>query len=98
MVPPERVWSGASKDGYAHDKDLKRSDKGPGKGVDLRYVDWDKMKAGQKGKNGNAESGDNGEENGNGEQEDENGQKNGEDEQDDGGGGWDRLWNAPKLG
>jgi hypothetical protein len=84
---------------------------GSGPDLDLRDVDWDSIKAGKKGKsvkngkNGNIKNRDNGEENGNGEEEgkngeDEEGEKKGEDEKekDEGGGGWDRLWDAAKLG
>jgi hypothetical protein len=82
-------------------KDMK-PDNGSGPDVDLRDVDWDSMKAEKKGKtakNGNGKnladvaSGDKGDENG----DDEEDEKDDKDEE-DGGGGWDRLWDAPKLG
>ena len=76
-----------------------KSDGGPDDDIDLREVDWDKVKAGKKSKNGNLKNGGNGEEKGNGE-------KDGDDEKDDRkddeekgeGGGWDRPWDCPKLG
>lgn len=81
---------------------------GSGPDLDLRYVDWDSIKAekkgksGKSGKNGNIKNGDNGAENGNGEEEGKNGEDEKDEENDkdekDGGGGWDRLWDAPKLG
>jgi hypothetical protein len=76
---------------------------GSGPDVDLRDVDWDSMKAEKKGKtakNGNGKNlagvanGDKGDENG----DDEEDEKDGEDKEDEGEGGWDRLWDAPKLG
>ena len=78
--------------------------------LDLRDVDWDSMKVGNKGKNGkkgkkgNIRNGDNGDEKGNGDKdengEDDEGEEKGEDqkEKDDGGGDCDRLWDAAKLG
>jgi hypothetical protein len=80
-------------------KDVK-ADNGSGPDLDLRDVDWDSMKAEKKGKtakigNGkNVDKVDNGDENG----EDEEGEKDDEDKKDEGEGGWDRLWDAPKLG
>jgi hypothetical protein len=83
---------------------------GSGPDLDLRDVDWDSIKVGKKGKTGkngkkgNIKNGDNGDEKGNGDKdengEDEEGEKKGEDEKekDEGGGGWDRLWDAAKLG
>jgi len=73
-----------------------KKDKGPSDDLDLRDVDWDRVKAGKKVKNGNGKNGDNGEKNGDGE--DERDEKEDKDEKDEGGGGWDRLWDAPKLG
>jgi hypothetical protein len=61
--------------------------------IDLRDVDWDKVKAGKKVaeiKNGNGE---NDEEEADEEREDEK-----EDEEEDEGRGSDRLWDCPKLG
>ncbi len=57
----------------------------------------------QMAQNGNGNNGDDGEENGNGDKEDENGDddkgdEEEEDKEDKGEGGWDRLWDAPKLG
>jgi hypothetical protein len=67
--------------------------------LDLREVDWDKVKADKKAKNGNGKNGDNGDKNGDEEDEaDEEDKKDGEDEEEKGAEGWDRLWDAPKLG
>jgi hypothetical protein len=98
----------AAKNGGSSDKDMKKPEGGSGADLDLRYVDWDSIKEGSKGKTGNTrkkgniKNGDIGEENGNGEKDGENGEnekddENGKDEK-DGGGGWDRLSDAPKLG
>jgi len=76
-----------------------KKDKGPSDDLDLREVDWDKVKAGNKVKNGDGKNGDNGDKNGDGEDgEDEKDEKAEKDENDEGGGGWDRLWDAPRLG
>ncbi len=77
-----------------------KGDNKPEEDLDLRIVDWDKMKADQKPKVApNGKNGDKEEENGNGDEEEEDGEKeNGEDEKDEGDGGWDRQWDAPKLG
>lgn len=73
-----------------------KKDDGPSDDWDLRDVDWDKVEAGKKGKNGNGKNRDDGEKNGDGE--DEKDEKDGKDEKDEGDGVWDRLWDAPKLG
>jgi hypothetical protein len=73
-----------------------KADNGSGPVLDLRDVDWDSMKPGKKGKvvkNGIVKNGDNGEENGENEEDEEK-----SDDEKDGGGGWDRLWDAPKAG
>jgi hypothetical protein len=85
-------------------KGAQAPEKGSASVLDLRYVDWDLVKAGTKGKSGNGtaviKNGDNGngdkDENG----EDEEDAKKGEDEKekDEAGGGGERLWDAPKLG
>jgi len=71
-------------------------DSGPSDDLDLRDVDWDKVKAEKKAKNGNGKNGDNGDKNGDEEEEED--EKDEKDEGDGGGGGWDRLWDCPKLG
>jgi hypothetical protein len=83
---------------------------GSGPDLDLRDVDWDSTKAGNRGKTakngkkGNIKNGDNGDEKANGDKdengENDEGEEKGEDEKekDEGGGGWDRLWDAAKLG
>jgi hypothetical protein len=71
------------------------------KDVDLRDIDWGKVTDGE---NGNGESKDsvNGDKNGDDDDEaeesgdEEKGEK--EEAEDEGGGGWDRLWDAPRLG
>lgn len=73
-------------------KDLKKPESEPGDDLDLREVDWEKVRSGGKGKNGNGGNGDKG--NGVGEEEDKD-EKEGEEEA---GAGWNRLWDAPKLG
>ena len=88
------------------DKFVKKPDNEDGSDLDLRYVDWDLVKAGKKanGNNGktevkdgnNGDNGDNGDKNENDEEGDE--KKDREEEEKDGGGGWDRLWDAAKLG
>jgi hypothetical protein len=86
-------------------KDVKSPENGSGSDLDLRYVDWDLVKAGAKGKSGNGKAavknGDNGgngdkDENGGDDEDEKKGE--GEEEKDEGGGGWDRLWDAAKLG
>jgi hypothetical protein len=63
--------------------------------IDLREVDWDKIKADKKDKGGKTEVG-------NGEKEEENGDEENDDKAGGGeideGGGWDRLWDAAKSG
>jgi hypothetical protein len=63
------------------------------KEVDLRDADWARSKSGGNG---------NGDKNGNGDEEEED-EENGDeekdgDEEEKGGEGWDRSWDAPKLG
>jgi hypothetical protein len=80
--------------------DVKGDDKSE-EDLDLRIVDWDKAKTDKKPKvapSGKDKNGDNGEENGNGEEKEDEEEENGEDEKDEGNGGWDRQWDAPKLG
>lgn len=62
-------------------------------GPDLRYVDWDKVKASGKDNGNGDKEGDEEDE-----EEEENGdkEKNGEEEEEEG--GPDRVWDAPKLG
>jgi len=62
--------------------------------IDLREVDWDKVKADKKDKGGKTEvgNGDKEEEEAGEEKEEEGEEEKGEE------GGWDRLWDAPKLG
>jgi hypothetical protein len=77
--------------------DVKGNDKSE-EDLDLRIVDWDKVKTDKKpgvAPSGKDKNGDNGEENGNGDKEDEE-EENGDEEKDEG--GWDRQWDAPKLG
>ncbi len=73
------------------------------KEVDLREVDWEAVKNDKSGshegkatvsENSNDDGDDEVEETGD-EEQDENGDK---DEEEEEGGGWDRLWDAPKLG
>jgi hypothetical protein len=68
---------------------LGKSEGESGEEIDLRDVDWDKVKAGKKV----AEI-----KNGNGENDEEEADEEKEDEEKDEGGGWDRLWDCPKLG
>ncbi|MEW6137169.1 MAG: hypothetical protein AB1733_02980, partial [Thermodesulfobacteriota bacterium] len=75
----------------------------PGPDLDLRYVDWDSRKAGASGINGDADNGKKiqaADENGNGkdDEDDEEGGDEEEDKEEEESGGWDRLWDAPKLG
>ncbi len=83
---------------------VKKEGSGPEKEIDLRNVDWQSEKNGDKGKDENVKNGDEGEDKDNGDKEDEGDDKK-DDKKDDkakkedeGGGGWDRLWDAPKLG
>jgi hypothetical protein len=84
-------------------KDVKSPERGSGSDLDLRYVDWDLVKASAKVKSGNGLAVKNGN-NANGDK-DENGEdeedaKKGEEEveKDEAGGGGERQWDAPKLG
>ena len=74
-----------------------KSEGGDGEEIDLREVDWDKVKAGQKAeeaKKGNGK----GDGNGNGDEEgDEEKEEDNKDEE-EAGGGWDRQWDSPRLG
>ena len=74
-----------------------KSEGGPDDDIDLREVDWDKVKAGKKGKDVK-----NGDDKDNGDKDEENGDDEKDDKKDDEekgeGGGWDRLWDCPKLG
>jgi hypothetical protein len=85
-------------------KGVKAPENGSASDLDLRYVDWDLVKKGTKGKNGNGKAAVKNGDNGNGDKdengEDEEGEKKSEDEKDkdEKGGGWDRLWDAQKLG
>ncbi len=95
----------ASEGTDSSDKLVKKPNNEGGSDLDLRYVDWDLVKEGKKAKgdNGNTavkngNNGDNGEKNENGEEEGDD-KKDGEEKEKDGeGGGWDRLWDASKLG
>jgi len=86
----------AAANGSAPDKGSKKAESVKEDDIDLRYVDWDEMKAGKSGKDGNGVSekanGD-----GDNEDEEEKDEKEGGDKE-GGGGGWDRPWDAPKLG
>jgi hypothetical protein len=100
----------ADKNGDSGDKNVKKPESAPGTDVDLRYVDWDKVKAGKKVGNGAGDKGDNGD--GNKESvegkddtggkkfdnEDVEEQEKDDEKKDEGGGGFDRLWDVPKLG
>ena len=75
----------------------------PGPDLDLRYVDWDSRKASASGRNGDADNGkkvqaDDQNGNGNEDEDDEDGGDEEEDKEEEESGGWDRLWDAPKLG
>jgi hypothetical protein len=72
---------------------------GPEEEVDLREVDWDKLKAGKKGEADKTEVGNGGEAGEGGEEgEEDEVELNKEGGEEEGEGGWDRLWDAPKLG
>jgi hypothetical protein len=79
-------------------KDVKGPENGAGSDLDLRYVDWDKVKPGAKGKHGSVKNGDNGDKDENVEGEEDEKKGDDEKEKNEGGGGWDRLWDTPKLG
>lgn len=95
----------AAMNGDPSGKDMKNPEKASALKPDLRYVDWDSVKGGKKaqsgknGKNGNGKNGEGGDESGNG---DEDKNTSGDEEKDedkkDEEGGWDRLWDAAKLG
>jgi hypothetical protein len=70
--------------GGARSKDMAGSD------LDLRYMDWDRMKAVNVASNGEASD------EAQVQKDEENG--NGEEQEEEEGGGWDRLWDSPKLG
>jgi hypothetical protein len=83
---------------------VKKAEEGSEKEIDLRNVDWQTVKGNDKEKDENVKNGDEGEDKGDGDKEGEDDDKK-DDKKDDkdkkedeGGGGWDRLWDAPKLG
>jgi hypothetical protein len=99
----------ADKNGDSGDKNVKKPESAPGDDVDLRYVDWDKVKAGKKVGNGAGDKGDNGDGDKEGVDDDKGGkkfdsedaeepEKDDEKKDEEGGGGFDRLWDVPKLG
>jgi hypothetical protein len=73
------------------------------KDVDLRDVDWDKVKPGKNGEDKGKDSV-KGDKKGDGDDEDDEkgddqkDEKDDKGEQDGGSGGWDRMWDSPKLG
>jgi hypothetical protein len=100
----------ADKNGDSGDKNVKKPENVPADDHDLRYVDWDKVKAGKIAKSVNDK-----EANGDGDKEDIEGkddkggktfdsedaeepEKDDEKKDEEGGGGFDRLWDVPKLG
>ncbi len=86
---------------------VKKTGDGSEKEIDLRNVDWENTKGEDKRKDEKIKNSDDGEDKDKGEKEDEGDDKK-DDKKDDkdkkdkkedeGGGGWDRLWDAPKLG
>jgi hypothetical protein len=72
-----------------------------GPDLDLRYVDWDSRKAGASARSGDVGNGKKAQaddENGNDDADDEDGGDEEEDKEEEEEGGWDRLWDSPKLG
>jgi hypothetical protein len=68
--------------------------------IDLRDVDWDKVKVGKNG-GGDGKDSVNGDKGGNGddgEDDEKDEETQGEKEEEEEGGGWDRTWDAPRLG
>jgi hypothetical protein len=103
--PAAEQWTGVAPIGVADPilhatPGLSRAGGGPlllAKDIDLREVDWDKVKSGKNGSGDDSvgnemkDDGDDGEEEDGEEEKDD---KDGEEE----GGGWDRRWDAPKSG